>query len=383
MKVFFASDNLTLRCKRYFLSLLIIGILFVLTCSSTAQDATVATVRDLGPLPFMEVIRGRDGGYSARFVDRSVWVFGDTLMNRKGEDMIGRSSTWCWTKDFDARDGLTSFHEPVDKDGVPGEFLPFTKDELAFNQANNREDLPDDKKSRYALWPGPVVVDPKSGIAYIFYMKLLAGFVDSFDFEVAGNSIAVWEGPDKPVVRPEVRVGAEDSTILFPKEDAFVGQGAVLVNDWMYVYGCETKSLSWPCIVARVKIEWVLKRNEWRFYAGQDRWSKDWKDAVKIMDAAPMLSVNWNRHLEKYLAVYSTPLKNSISIRTSDAPEGPWSASRAVVEGIAPSVDKKWNYSGMAHAEFARDNGRVEYMTYYRETGFLMGETRLVEVVFR
>ena len=96
-----------------------------------------------------------------------------------------------------------------------------------------------------------------------------------------------------------------------------------------------------------------------------------------------MLTVHWNRHLGKYLAVYSTPLKNSISIRTSDVPEGPWSTSRAVVEGLPPGVDNKWNYSGLAHPEFAKDNGRVEYFTYYRETALMKGETRLVEVVFR
>jgi len=372
-------------CKRirYFVSLLFVGILFFLACPLTAQDANVAAVRDLGPLPFLKVIDGRDGGYSARFADKSVWVFGDTLMSREGEAMIVRSSTWCWTKDFDAHDGLTGLSEPVDMEGLPGEFLPFTKNEAAFNKANSREDLPDSKRRRWALWPGPIAVDTKTGTAYVFYTKVLAGFVDSFDFEVVGNSIAVWESPDSPVVRPKVRVGAEAPTILFPKGDAFVGQGAVVVGDWIYVYGCETKHLSWPCIIARVKMERVLKRNEWRFYAGQGRWSRDWHDAVPIMDAAPMLTVHWNKHLGKYLAVYSTPLRNSISIRTSDVPEGPWSPSKAVVEGLPPGVDKKWDYSGLAHPEFARDNGRMEYFTYYRETGLTKGETRLVEVVFR
>lgn len=45
--------------------------------------------------------------------------------------------------------------------------------------------------------------------------------------------------------------------------------------------------------------------------------------------------------------------------------------------------DKAWTYCGMAHLEFARDKGRVEYSTYYRETGFLMGEMRLVEITFK
>jgi hypothetical protein len=365
-------------------SFLVFSVFLGCVFTSDVRDAAILRARDLGPLPFLEVIRGRDGGFSAYFGNRSVWVFGDTILNRPGKDEFdSRSSTWCWTKDTDAHDGLTDFNEPVDKNGVPGEFLPFTDEELAFNTANNRQDLPNDKRLRVALWPGPVVVDPNTGTAYVFYVKVLARFDDMFNFEAAGYSIAVWENPDKPVVRPVVSPGTRDPTILFPKGDAVVGQGAVVVNEWLYVYGCQTKSLSWPCTVARVTIDEALKREAWWFYAGHGRWSRDWKDAVPQMDAAPMLSVHWNRYLEKYLAIYSTPLRNSFSIRISDAPEGPWSAGRAIVEGLPPCGDIKWNYSGMAHPEFALDKGRVEYLTYYRGTGFLEGETRLVEVVFK
>jgi hypothetical protein len=35
----------------------------------------------------------------------------------------------------------------------------------------------------------------------------------------AGSSIALWEAPGKPVVRPKVRPEADDPTILFPKGD--------------------------------------------------------------------------------------------------------------------------------------------------------------------
>ena len=35
------------------------------------------------------------------------------------------------------------------------------------------------------------------------------------------------------------------------------------------------------------------------------------------------------------------------------------------------------------HAELARENGRVEYLTYCRGTGFLSSEIRLVELRFK
>jgi hypothetical protein len=94
------------------------------------------------------------------------------------------------------------------------------------------------------------------------------------------------------------------------------------------------------------------------------------------------LSVHWNEHLRRYLAVYSTPLINTIEIRTALRPEGPWSASRVVFKGKAPSTET-WDYCGMAHAELARESGRIEYVTYCRETGFLRSEIRLVEMTLR
>jgi hypothetical protein len=312
-----------------------------------------------------------------------VWTFGDTILGSAGEDgSLFRSSTWCWTKDLNARNGINGFDEPVDGKGAPGEFLPFTEEESEHNKRYNREDLPDDKRSRWALWPGPLVVSAEAGNAYVFYVKIFAR-VGVLNFEATGYSIAVWEALDKPIIRPKVRPAADDPTILFPKGDVVLGQAAVCVGNWLYVYGCETKGLSWPCIVARVRFEDALRREAWQFFAGDARWSTDWKDALPVMNAAPMLTVHWNGYLGKYLAVYSTPLENSMSIRTADRPEGPWSASQVIFKCIVPGREDAWNYSGLAHPEFAQDNGRVEYITYYRETGTLRGELRLVEVLFK
>jgi RNA polymerase sigma factor (sigma-70 family) len=353
------------------------------TISETVLKAEVVKVQDLGATRFLDVIRGRDGGHSARFGDRSVWVFGDTFLSSAGQDGSNwRSSTWCWTQDFDARDGIGSLDEPVDVKGAPGEFLPFTRGELVYNKIHNLQFLPKRLRSRWALWPGPVVVSPQEDKAYVFYTKALARS-GILNFQSAGSSIALWEAPDKPVVRPKLRPGEDDPTILFPKGDVTLGQGALVVDDWLYAYGCESGELSWPCIVARVRFADALKRDAWEFFAGEGRWSVDWTEAVTVMDAAPALSVHWNEYLGKYLAIYSNQLANTISIRTADQPEGTWSDSQVVVDCVVPSNSELWSYSGMAHPEFARDNGRVEYLTYYRETGSFTGEIRLVELLFR
>ena len=96
-----------------------------------------------------------------------------------------------------------------------------------------------------------------------------------------------------------------------------------------------------------------------------------------------MLSVHWNEHLKKYLSVYSKQLVNKIAIRTAERPEGPWSDAQVVLECIAPTNEKMWSYCGLAHPEFSREAGRIEYLTYYRETGFLKGEIRLIELTFK
>jgi len=337
----------------------------------------------LGALRFLGVIRGRDGGSSARFRGRSVWVFGDTPLDYPGADGSSwRSSTWCWTRDFDARDGLSDLNEPLDSNDTPGEFLPFTPEEREYNAVHNRDTLPVDERSRWALWPGPLVVDPVSGKAFVFYSKVFSK-VGPWAFEAVGHSIAVWDDPAHLPARPNVGMDTGEPTLLFPKGDAPVIAGAVGVGEWVYAYAARREGLGFECILGRATFANALTRSAWQFFAGKGRWSNDWHEAVPVMKAAPMLSVHWNRHLRRYLAVYSTPLTNTIEIRTAARPEGPWSAGRVVATGRAPIDKEAWDYCGMAHAELTRSNGRVEYITYLRGTGFLSSEMRLVEITFR
>ncbi|WP_438007329.1 DUF4185 domain-containing protein [Sorangium sp. So ce321] len=348
-----------------------------------APEAAVRAARDLGPLAFEPVIRGRDGGYSARWGDRSVWVFGDTTLETPGEDRsIWRSSTFCATFDLDASDGLSPLTEPLDAAGAPGELLPFTEEELAFNLAHfgplAEQECTEDCGARYALWPGPIVADDATGRALVLYSKLMAR-PGAFNFELLGSSVAVWERLDAPLARPEVRPGAADPTLLFGAAEPALTAAALVHEGMLYAYACACAGLTCPCLVARAPAAEATERGAWRFYSDGD-WVDGHDEAEPVMAGAPMMSVHWNERAGRYIALYSEPVSSHISLRTAPAPEGPWSDSVVVFTAEAPPNPEAWPYAGLGHAELAREGGRFEYMTYFRETGFLEGEIRLVEL---
>ena len=352
-----------------------------------SSSVEIASIRDLGPLKFHKSIRGRDGGFSANFKGCAVMVFGDTALNAPGDDGNNwLSSSYCRTFDFDARDNLSDLVDPLNSDGVAKHFLPFTEKESTYNTAHFRPNVSGDKRSRYALWPGAILVGPKGDKAMVFYSKLMVGSKGPFDFKLLGMSLAVWESPDTSPIRPEVRSKLEYPTILFPEGDVKIGHGAMVAGDWIYAYGSETQKdangVSWPCIVGRVKYDRALERDAWRFYAGDGRWSKDFNDAVTLMDTAPALSAHWNEYLSKYLAVYSRQFENDIAIRIANNPEGPWSQPVVAAKCLVPATKGTWTYCGMAHHAFTKEAGRIEYFTYCREVDFLKGEIRLVQVTF-
>ena len=304
--------------------------------------------------------------YSALFQDRSVWAFG--------------GGTWSWTGDLEGRDGIATFQRSLDDTGTPRLLLPFTEEEKTFNEAHLGDDCLVDCGLHWVLKPGPVVVDPGTGQALIFYQKVLAEW--DFDLRGAGRSIALWQSPDEAPQRPHMRPDRMDPTVLFPPEEPALGAAALVVGDQLYAYACKVMGLDNPCIIARASLADASERQAWRYYAGDEGWSADWQDAEIVLDGASPLSVHWNEYLGKYVAVYAEPLAHTISIRLADRPEGPWS-------DVLASIECEWSSdggsirSGLAHREFARVNGRVEYITYWRATGYLSGELRLIEVVFR
>src|SRR5690348_7222244 len=104
--------------------------------SAPLDDGLAIQSTDLGTLPQTHAILGRDGAYSARFQGYSVWVYGDSFLDRINE--AGRtfiSNSWSYTVDETAADGIAGFQERLGPASAPTLILQETASEAAFNNA--------------------------------------------------------------------------------------------------------------------------------------------------------------------------------------------------------------------------------------------------------
>lgn len=325
----------------------------------------VESIRELGP------VADRGAGPSVLFRGRSIWVFRDP-----GGPWGPHNNTYTWTNDLTPEDGFR-LHGPGTMGGeLP--LLPPTPEEAAFNRAQDRNGSP----TRWAVVPRGMILDPGRNRLLIAYEKGLAR-QHTFEYEPRGFSLAVWERPDAPVIRPVLRPGIEYPTLLFQGEGSGQGAGLLMADGYLYLYWARPVPFNTRITLARVLPAQALDRNAWRFYAetkepgGSPEWVRDRKDATDIMNGGNTLSVHWNEHLKKYLAVYTGALDHDIRIRTADRPEGPWSPDRVIYRRATLK-------EAVAHPELSRGRGgRTEYVSYRWDSGFFEEETRLLAVTLR
>ncbi|WP_405242244.1 DUF4185 domain-containing protein [Lentisalinibacter salinarum] len=317
---------------------------------------------------------GRDVGFSGLLRGRSVWVFGDTFLPGKGDDGLGwRSSSWSWTTDLSSDDGIGEFIHALGDDGMALQLLPHTPAEYSYNIAHEgHEDCVAKSQcgSRRTPWPQALVTDPSGDRAVLYYLNMQTGPGGAWDFRSVSGSLATWDNPDAPATRIEPP--------LFSNEEPDWGAAAVLVDEDIFVYACEFDGTRKPCLLARVPFVEATNRESYRFWAGDGSWSMDWREAVPIFDGGSLFSVHFSDYLGQYVAFYTPGLGEPFKMRTSDSPQGPWSGPVSIGEGVP--AEKSWNYALIAHAEFQREGGRVEVLSYTNPSGFLTQETRLVEV---
>jgi serine/threonine protein kinase len=344
----------------------------------------VVSMRELGPMQFGEpgrpAITGRLGGFSTRLGERSLWVF--STSNAEPFCETGRPQcrgSWSWTDDLDASDGIGAFRNGADASSRLAEALPFTKEEADYNRVHAEEDCLEARGSTYALIPGAVALDRTRDRALVLYRRGI-DLEPPWGFPGQGKSVAVWTDPARRPQRPPTAAGGAD---LFSAEEPAWNSGAIAAGDHLYAYACD-----WfrECKVARVPLASVLDREAWRFYTGEGEWDRDWRKARPVIDRAQQLTVHWNAHLGQYLMVHAVASARTIALRAANRPEGPWSEPWIYIVGEPPEQNASSDQlqSALGHPEFARDGGRIEYITYHRATpGFFTGETRLVEITFR
>jgi len=338
---------------------------------------------DLGTIPTNPDILGRDGAYSALFQGYSVWLYGDTFLAKpNAENRTLISDSWSYTTDLNAQDGITGFQERLDSAGAPGMILRETPAEQAFNQAHNGNPCQQQPcGARWALWPSSVVTDPASNHALVFYMVVYAQ-PGNFNFQGTGESVALWQSfqqqPQRPTFTPPIVPNHPD--LMFNENEPTFGTAAFIGNGTLYVYGCGTPSNSSDkgCRLARVDPANVQNRNAWTFYLGNGNWSSQDSNAVSVFTGGSIMSVSWNSYLQSYIAVYSAPFSQNVMLRTSPAPEGPWSSEDTAFVALQPVSGNV--YDAHSHSEYDANGGHTIFVTYSRSTGTFTSEVRLVAV---
>lgn len=368
------------------LALLIVSIAGLPSCSSNSwppPSGMVVKATDLGTIPTNPDILGRDGAYSSLYQGHSVWLYGDTFLAKpNAENRTLISDSWSYTTDLNAQNGITGFEEHLDSAGAPAMILPETPVEQTFNQAHNGNPCQQQPcGARWALWPSSIVTDPASNHALIFYMVVYAQ-PGSFNFQGTGESVALWQNlqqqPQRPTFTPPIVPNHPD--LMFNENEPAFGTAAFISNHTLYVYGCGTPSngSNKECRVARVDPANVQNRRAWAFYAGNGNWSSEDAGAVSLFPGGSVMSVSWNGYLQSYVAVYSPPFSQNVMLRTSPAPEGPWSAGMTAFVAVPPVSGNV--YDAHAHAEYDAGGGQTIYVTYSRATGTFTREVRLVAV---
>jgi hypothetical protein len=353
----------------------LLGFLGTAGCGPSGQTA------DLGVIGNNLKILGRDGGYSGVLDGYSVWVYGDTFLanpNAQGQTLI--SDSWAFTTDVNAADGITGFQEREDSAGAPAMLISYTAAEQAFNAAH--EGNPCQQQpcgARWALWPGAVVADAARSRALVFYQLVMAQPGD-FNFAALGYSVATWQNFSGQPQRPTINPSAVHPDLIFGANDPSFGTAAFADEETLYAYGCNGSDPNVPCVLGRVGLADVLNLSAWTFYAGNGTWTSNLNNAATVLNAAPIMNVSWNGYLQSYVAVYNSPFSQHVMMRSSPAPEGPWSREITAFNALAPTNGGSSVHDAQAHPEYNGNGGQVMYVTYSHSTGPFTSEMRLVSV---
>jgi len=330
--------------------------------AGVASAPVVDAVVELGTVSKPPTVLTRDGGESALIGGQILWTFGDTIFNPKSVDGDNLRSNTAALANPSQPLVVT---EPTDANGAPYQALPFTAAEQAYNDSTNNSN------DRIALWFGGLVPNTNgSGLA--FYRKLY----------VKGNFIFPAIGVGTANFAPGSTAGVRDPGLLFNSNEPQFSR-PLLYNGKVYLYGnLNNGDPTLPFGVARASsLAKATKRSAYRFWNGS-QWSTNIATTVKIFDQIPgQVSASYNTYLQSFIAVHSGVFSNKIYLRTASKPEGPWSAPQELFTGMPPTSGA--NRAGLEHSELAKNGGKIIYVSYYRPTGFLQGELRLVEVTFQ
>jgi hypothetical protein len=340
----------------------------------------VASVRDLGT-QFMDNdvdITGQDAVTSVLLNNGSTfWIFGDTIEGpfdsiRGFELTEVLSNTGALVPLQDLSDGVREFDYLTDPAGTRArQLIEFV--------------LPE-HKARQRLWAihGAQVGEQ----LYLFYHKItMDPALDVFEtFTLDGMGVAK-AGPD---YRFERLIAPDGSREWWKGDQPGFGVWVQPHGAYLYLWGSiqpESKSAG-DMYLARVRPENIedLGRYEYLVQAPTlaepdlaPEWAPEFTPTGCLFSDVPNeMSSSWNEHLGVFISLTTYQRDNQLVIRTAPELTGPWSEPQVVFRPAKTLPNSLFN-AGKEHPEFARDGGRVTYMTFIDSSVYA---PHLIEITF-
>lgn len=340
----------------------------------------VASVRDLG-VQFADNdldITGQDAVSSVALADGSTfWIFGDTIEGpfesiRGFELTEVLSNTGALVPQQDLSAGVRQFEYLATPDGTRARQLI--------------EFIPPEHKARQRLWAihGAEVGDQ----LYLYHHKItMDPTLDVFDTFVLDGMGVARAGKDYRFTR----LTAPDGSLEWWKGDEpGFGVWVQQHDEYLYLWGSiqpESKS-SGEMYLARVRpadIE-TLARYEYLVQAPTAaqpdtpvRWASTFAPTACLFSDVPNeMSSSWNEYLGAFISLTTYRREDQLVIRTAPEITGPWSDPEVVFRPAKGGPDSLFN-AGKEHPEFARDGGRVTYMTFIDSSVYA---PHLIEITF-
>lgn len=337
--------------------------------SAAGPDSGVS-VRELGPqfLKNSVGVTGADGATSLPLPGkRSLWVFGDTVVGPfesiHGLDLTPLpSNTAAIVPDQDLADGVQKYGFLATTDGIrPRQMIPFAAEE---------------KPAKTRLWAihGACI----GSRVYLFYhnISLLEG-IDVFEnFRLEGMGLARAEVDSSDRFEFQ-RLRAPDGSREFwkPEQPTF-GVWVERDNETVYVWG----SLLTGMFLARAPAGEIENLSAYEYLIAaptsaapnvKPRWSREFTPTAVLFDSAPNeMSVSFNRHLGRYLAVHALGREGDIVMRLAPRRTGPWSEPM-LIHRVVRTSERDFVYAAKEHPEYSSEGGRMIYITYVSSATYI------------
>lgn len=348
---------------------------------SLQDSPLVASVRDLG-VQFADNdvdITGQDAVSSVELADGTTfWIFGDTIEGpfdsiRGFELTEVLSNTGAIVPLQDLSHGVREFRYLTNPEGTRARQL------IGF--------IPPEHKSRQRLWAihGAQVGEQ----LYLYYHRITMDPTrDVFEtFVLDGMGVARATGPDYEFER----LRAPDGSYEWWKGDQpGFGVWVQRHGEYLYLWGSiqpESKSAG-DMYLARVRPEDIedLAAYEYLVEAPTEaapdvepRWSSTFTPTACLFSDVPNeMSSSWNAYLGRFISLTTFQRDNILVIRTAPELTGPWSQPQVVFRPERTRPDSLYN-AGKEHPEFAREGGKVTYMTFIDSSVY---RPHLIEITF-